>query len=71
MMLDEMKIVDMASKRKAGGSAVAMETSRVHGVDLRGRTGLPGDNVGNNFPWRWVLIPSLAIVGLIWIFSAL
>lgn len=68
-MLDQTKIVDMASKRKTGGPVVAIGPT--HGVDLSDRTRLPDDNGGNHFPWRWVLVPSLAIVGLIWLVSAI
>lgn len=70
-MLDQVKIVDMAEKSKAGGPVVALSPVTDHTVDIVDRARPMQTHGSGHFPWRWVLIPSLAIVGLIWVASAL
>jgi len=70
-MPDEVKIVDMSEKSKAGGPVVAIGPVTDHAVDIIDQARPMQENGSGHFPWRWVLIPSLMIVGLIWIVSAI
>lgn len=70
-MLDQMKIVDIGENHKAGGPIVAIGPVTDHAVDIIDRARPMEENGGGRFPWRWVLIPSLIIIGLIWIVSAI
>lgn len=70
-MLDQMKIVDMAENDKAGGPVVAIGPLSDHAVDIIDRAGPTDENGGGQFPWRWVLIPSLIVIALIWVVSAI
>jgi len=68
-MLDQVKIVDMAEKSKSGGPVVAISPETDHTVDIVDRARPMQPHGGSHFPWRWVLIPSVIIVGLIWVVS--
>ena len=47
--------------------AISPETD--HTVDIVDRARPMQPHGGSHFPWRWVLIPSVIIVGLIWVVS--
>jgi hypothetical protein len=71
IMLDQIKIVDMGEKRKPGGPVVAVAPATIHPVDLIDRSRPPEQGEAGHFPWRWVLLLSLAILGTIWIAATL
>ncbi|NMG41314.1 hypothetical protein GRZ55_18885 [Chelativorans sp. ZYF759] len=70
-MLDQVKIVDMADKRKPGGPVVAIASASVHPVDLMDRARPAESNGTAPFPWRRVVILSLGVVLAIWIVSVI
>lgn len=71
MMLDQVKIVDMGDKRKPGGPVVAYAPATVHPVDLIDRARPAEQADPGHFPWRRVLLLSLAILAAIWIAATL